>query len=222
MLRRSLITLSTLSIASYSLTQYQFQPRRIHCDVIPQPTPPPLSPNQLSEKERERRDAIAAAKRYSSPIFQGTPVAATLLMHQAVKIFDPQFNDLLEMSPVFVLPENVPDRGAYSNGNAPDDSDESDMVKEFGYNETGGFLGSWASGVEVKVPVFEKLTQTEESRLGNAGIRKKPVGALVMKGKCSYGCAVVQLMHLQVLKLDGTVVWEKDTSKSMAAASARR
>ncbi|ORY49860.1 hypothetical protein BCR33DRAFT_649159, partial [Rhizoclosmatium globosum] len=114
-----------------------------------------------------------------SPIFQGTPVAATLLMHQAAKIFDKQFDSLLEMSAVF-----------------------SRMIKEFGYSESGGFLGTWATGVEVIVPVFEKLSETEEARLGSVGIRKRPVGSLKMKGKCTYGCAVVQLMHMQVLKLD--------------------
>ncbi|KAJ3078302.1 hypothetical protein HDU99_000656, partial [Rhizoclosmatium hyalinum] len=172
--------------------------------------------------ELEREAAIAAAKKYSSPIFQGTPVAATLLMHQAAKIFDKQFDSLLEMSAVFVLPENVPDRGAYSKNASDQENEESRMIKEFGYSESGGFLGTWATGVEVIVPVFEKLSETEEARLGSVGIRKRPVGSLKMKGKCTYGCAVVQLMHMQVLKLDGTVVWEKDVSAQTASSSARK
>ncbi|KAI9342615.1 hypothetical protein BDR26DRAFT_859256 [Obelidium mucronatum] len=194
--------------------------RIIHCDVQQQQQQKPAA------NPKERKATLSASKTYSSPLFQGTPVAATLLMHQAGKLFDRQFQDLLEMSPVFVLPENLPDRGAYSNGNADLGPEEEEvegkkMMQEFAYEETGGFLGTWASGVEVKVPVFEKLSQTEESRLGNAGIRKKPVGALIMKGKCSYGCAVVQLMHMQVVKLDGSTVWEQDTSNITSASSAR-
>ncbi|KAJ3065644.1 hypothetical protein HDU98_010969 [Podochytrium sp. JEL0797] len=217
---RRLTAFSLLALAAHSTTPHRSP--LLHCDA------PPPSPNQehtrakqQTQAQLDKQRALAAARRFSSPIFQGTPVAATLLMHQAVKLFDAQFSSLLEMSAIFVLPEDVPDRGAYSNGMADEEDEESLMREEFAYKESGGFFGSWASGVEVTVPVFEKLSETEESRLGNAGIRKKPVGSLVMQGKCSYGCAVVQLMHMQVKKLDGNVVWEKDVSKETAKASAR-
>ncbi|KAJ3095809.1 hypothetical protein HK100_005727 [Physocladia obscura] len=165
--------------------------------------------------------ATDISRRFSSPIFQGIPVAATLLMHQAAKIFDAQFAGILEMSPVFLLPEFVPPSDIYAKSFAERavesalasstraTNEVASVENEFGYQESGGFFGSWATAVEVKVPVFEKLPEEEESRLGSAGIRKKPVGSLIMKGKCTYGCAVVKLMNLQVRKLDGDLVWEK-------------
>jgi hypothetical protein len=55
--------------------------------------------------------------------------------------------------------------------------------------------------------VFERLPDVEELRLGNAGIRKNPVGQLDLRGKCSYGCAIVELEELTLRKLDGSVVW---------------
>ncbi|KAI8620535.1 hypothetical protein BC830DRAFT_1098725 [Chytriomyces sp. MP71] len=177
------------------------------------------------QQRNQQRATISSMRNFSSPAFQGTPVAATLLMHQAVKIFDKQFDGLLEMSPVFVLPEDMPSPESYSKGTSGDTETEDDPTavhKQFSYTESGGLLGSWASACTVKVPVFEKLDEQEEARLGNAGIRKRPVGSLIMEGKCTYGCAAVQLMHMQVQKLDGSVVWEKDVSTSTSSTSARK
>ncbi|TPX74716.1 hypothetical protein CcCBS67573_g04027 [Chytriomyces confervae] len=191
--------------------------RTISCNVEPSQQPRPQQP--------QKKATISTLKNYSSPAFQGTPVAATLLMHQAVKLFEKQFDGLLEMSPVFVLPEDMPAPESYSKGASGDYDEEDDPTavhKQFSYSESGGFFGGWASECAVKVPVFEKLDDQEEARLGNAGIRKRPVGSLIMKGKCSYGCAVVQLMYMQVQKLDGSVVWEQDEEDDEAFTTMKR
>jgi hypothetical protein len=106
-------------------------------------------------------------------------------MHQALKHFDKQFPGL-EMSAVFVVGTNDPDYVYYEKG-----------------------LSAWPTSAYVELPIFEKLSDAEEARLGNAGIRKKPVGKLVLEGNCSYGCASVKLTYMKVVKLDGKVVWEK-------------
>ncbi|KAJ3229786.1 hypothetical protein HDU78_008826, partial [Chytriomyces hyalinus] len=202
--RVAAVTVGSVTVLSFQSIHANHR-RTISCNVEPSQQPQPQQP--------QKKATISTLKNYSSPAFQGTPVAATLLMHQAVKLFDKQFDGLLEMSPVFVLPEDMPAPESYSKGASGDYDEEDDPTavhKQFSYSESGAFFGGWASECAVKVPVFEKLDDQEEARLGNAGIRKRPVGSLIMKGKCSYGCAVVQLMYMQVQKLDGSVVWEQD------------
>jgi hypothetical protein len=80
---------------------------------------------------------------------------------------------------------------------------------EYVYREGGVLKSIWPTSVEVEIPIFERLTDAEEARLGNAGIRKKPVGKLVMHGECQYGCAMVTLKDLKVLKTNGEEVWSK-------------
>ncbi|KAI8909393.1 hypothetical protein DFJ77DRAFT_433484 [Powellomyces hirtus] len=120
-----------------------------------------------------------------SPTFQGVPVAATFLMHQALPRFDKKFPGL-ELSAVF------------------------DMARpeEYVYKEEGLFASVMPSTAIVEVPIFEKLSQVEEAKLGGAGIRKKPVGKVQLKGACSLGCAKVELTEMRVLKNNGDVVWE--------------
>ncbi|KAJ3157277.1 hypothetical protein HDU89_002689 [Geranomyces variabilis] len=120
-----------------------------------------------------------------SPTFQGVPVAATFLMHQALPRFHRKFPGL-ELSPVF------------------------DMARpeEFGYREEGLFASVMPSTAVVEVPIFEKLSEMEEAKLGGAGIRKSPVGKAVLKGKCSLGCAKVDLVEITVFKMNGDIVWE--------------
>ncbi|KAJ3006127.1 hypothetical protein HKX48_000293 [Thoreauomyces humboldtii] len=118
-----------------------------------------------------------------SPTFQGVPVAATFLMHQALPRFDRKFPGL-EISAVF------------------------DMARplEFVYEESGGFV--MASEATVEVPVFERLDEVEEAKLGGAGIRKKAVGRVRIKGTCSLGCAKVEMTEMAVFKVNGDLVWE--------------
>ncbi|TPX69351.1 hypothetical protein SpCBS45565_g02496 [Spizellomyces sp. 'palustris'] len=120
-----------------------------------------------------------------SPTFNGVPVAATFLMHQALPRFEKKFPGL-EISAVY-------------DANRPE---------EFKYEETGLFSSLMPSQAIVEVPVFEKLSETEEAKLGVSGIRKKPVGRVQLKGTCSIGCAKVELTEMRVLKNNGQVVWE--------------
>ncbi|KAJ3091141.1 hypothetical protein HK102_001555 [Quaeritorhiza haematococci] len=78
----------------------------------------------------------------------------------------------------------------------------------YSYKETGAFSAYWPTGCVVEVPVFEKLDQAEEARLGIVGIKKTPVAKLILVGDCQYGCAKVTLMEMRLLKLDGEFVWE--------------
>ncbi|KAL3896476.1 MAG: hypothetical protein SGCHY_004046, partial [Lobulomycetales sp.] len=81
--------------------------------------------------------------------------------------------------------------------------------KEFSYEETGWLKDIlYASGCRVSCPVYEKLSQVEEARLGNAGIRKESVGQLDLVGRCLYGCASVELEEMTLRKPDGVVVWQ--------------
>lgn len=75
----------------------------------------------------------------------------------------------------------------------------------FNFTESGGII--WSNHCEASIPIYKKLSKHEEMELGTAGLRKKPVGVLVMKGECRYGCAQVVLMEWVVRKLDGEVVW---------------
>ncbi|KAJ3103020.1 hypothetical protein HDU97_010458 [Phlyctochytrium planicorne] len=115
--------------------------------------------------------------------------AATFLMNQAIGVFEKQFPGL-EMSPIFI------------HGHP-----------EFVYKETGMLPSLWPTGAIVEVPIFEKLSDAEEARLGGAGIRKRPVGKLVLMGECQYGCAAVKLLEMKVYKADGTLFWEKPIKK---------
>ena len=120
-----------------------------------------------------------------SPTFSGVPVAATFLMHQAYDLFESAFPGL-EMSSIF----NV---------------DHAD----FNYVEhADGLLAFFGpSAASVTVPVFERLSQVEEERLGTAGIRKTPVGSLIITGRCQLGCAKVTLEEMTLMKSNGDIVW---------------
>ncbi|KAJ3386515.1 hypothetical protein HDU92_002425 [Lobulomyces angularis] len=115
--------------------------------------------------------------------FNGVPVSAPFLMNQASKIFDKEYPGL-EISPVFVINE-----------------------PNFLYEELGVFKYYFPSGCIVKVPVYEKLTQVEEERLGTNGIKKKPVGILVLLGDCEVGCAKVTLKEIRLENFKEQVIW---------------
>ncbi|KAJ3291527.1 hypothetical protein HK104_005990 [Borealophlyctis nickersoniae] len=106
-------------------------------------------------------------------------------MHQALIYLEKQFPGL-ELSPVY-------------DANRPD---------EYSYQEEGLFSRFFPTAAVAEVPLFEKLREEEEARLGAAGIRKKPVAKAVLKGSCKVGCAAVELTEIKVLKLNGDVVWE--------------
>ncbi|KAJ3055328.1 hypothetical protein HK097_010828 [Rhizophlyctis rosea] len=125
-----------------------------------------------------------------SPKFNGVPVAATFLMHQALSRFEAQFPGL-EMSAVF----------------------DTSRPEEYSYHEEGLLASILPSVAVAVVPVFEKLTEAEEAKLGGAGIRKKPVGKIEIRGSCSVGCAAVELKEMKVMKPNGDVVWEWKKSK---------
>lgn len=126
-----------------------------------------------------------------SPKFNGGPMAATLLMRQAAPVFGAQFPGL-EMAPIYVVGH-------------PD----------FAYGETGFLNLVYPSGNYCEVPLFQKLSDREEADLGQAGVRKKPIGRVVMRGECRYGCAQVLLVEVEVLRGDGEVVWKWSLEESM-------
>ncbi|KAJ1566468.1 hypothetical protein HK096_001349, partial [Nowakowskiella sp. JEL0078] len=132
-----------------------------------------------------------------SPTFNGVPVAATFLMHQAMPLFDTQFPGL-EISPVFVKP-SITSRNQKSTTWLTDNETSEDIESHFEYSEDGGAVTAalYPTSCETVVPVFERLAQVEEARLGAAGIRKRPVGLLKMRGKCKLGCAAVELVELK-------------------------
>lgn len=69
----------------------------------------------------------------------------------------------------------------------------------------------WPSSVEITVPVYERLNDVEEARLGNAGIKKGVVGWLLLRGECRWGCAKVWLTGMKLMRgkiSDGEIVWE--------------
>ncbi|KAJ3271681.1 hypothetical protein HDV01_006460 [Terramyces sp. JEL0728] len=100
----------------------------------------------------------------ASPTFNGIPLAATFLINQCIPAFNKEFPGL-EVA------------GSFSLG-----SDHNE------YQESGG-LGIYPTKARVLLPVYEKLKPQEEAQLGIAGIKKPPVGFLVLKGKCKVGCA---------------------------------
>eukprot|EP00842_Homolaphlyctis_polyrhiza_P000540 jgi/Hompol1/1487/HPOL_005612-RA len=139
-----------------------------------------------------------------SPSFQGIPVAATFLMAQAIAPFESVFPGL-QISPVF-----APGIGGHV------------------YEESGGIMGVYPTLAVVELPVFERLSQKEEERLGIAGIRKSAVGVLRMTGDCKYGCASVKLatMTLYALLEDGSLdrqnpvwTWTAPSGKSSSSSS---
>ncbi|KAJ3412968.1 hypothetical protein HDV05_008683 [Chytridiales sp. JEL 0842] len=139
-----------------------------------------------------------------SPTYNGVPVAASFLMHQAHPHFEKQFPGL-EMSAVFISRD--PKFRPLKRDGTQDERKEEEWEREYVYVEKG--LSFWPTGAHVEVPIFERLSEVEEARLGNAGIRKGSVGRLVLEGECGYGCASVKLKEMRVEKLDGTVVWSK-------------
>ncbi|KAJ3293562.1 hypothetical protein HDU76_007029 [Blyttiomyces sp. JEL0837] len=141
-------------------------------------------------------------------------------MHQALPYFDAQFPGL-EMSAVFVMDPTSnahakakikSKEGTTSGGDQQVETEiEIDKVtgQHYVYIENGLVPSVWPTSVHIEVPIFERLSATEEAKLGAAGIRKSAVGKLVLEGKCKYGCAMVELGYMRVEKVDGEVVWEK-------------
>ncbi|KAH6573747.1 hypothetical protein BASA50_005133 [Batrachochytrium salamandrivorans] len=113
-----------------------------------------------------------------SPLFQGVPVAATFLIHQAIPVVTEALPGL-EVSAVF-----SPELGGHM------------------YEETGGILGVYRTGAVVELPMFERTTPEEAQRLGVAGIFKEAVGVLRATGECKYGCATVRLLTLTLYALN--------------------
>ncbi|KAJ3109912.1 hypothetical protein HDU96_007055 [Phlyctochytrium bullatum] len=106
-------------------------------------------------------------------------------MHQAIPHFERQFPGL-EMSAIFAT-------------NHPD----------FDYEEKGLLSTLWPTRAVVTVPIFERLPEEEEAKLGGAGIRKNPVGRIVLEGSCQYGCATVKLASIKVFTMENELKWEK-------------
>jgi hypothetical protein len=122
-------------------------------------------------------------------------------MHQAYDIFEKAF-PLLEMSAVYSIEGD--DFGYEESPADPNALSSQLFSKVFG-----------PSQAQVKLPVYEKLSQAEEERLGTAGIRKSPVGHLILRGECKVGCAQVRLVYIELRKMNGDVVWSQDCSKIM-------
>lgn len=132
----------------------------------------------------------------ASPTFNGIPLAATFLINQCIPIFNKKFPGL-EVA------------GSFSLGT---DHNE--------YKETGG-LGIYPTSARVLLPVYEKLKPQEEAQLGVAGIKKPPVGFLILKGKCKVGCAQVTLVEIELVAADKSlapdysrVVWSWKLNKA--------
>jgi hypothetical protein len=123
-----------------------------------------------------------------SPTFEGIPTAATLLIFQSISLFEAKFKDKLLISPVFKP-------GSLNHI----------------YTEKGIIIPSRCS---VELPVYEKLPEEEEKRLGKLLIEKQIVGHLVIRGDCKLGCASVTMTSIQLFKVDkdskpyGTPIWE--------------
>lgn len=85
-----------------------------------------------------------------------------------------------------------------------------DHFDEYNYREYGGYFPferMFPGNCEVIVPIFEKLSELEEARLGEAGLAKPIVARMRIRGECSAGCAKVRMQSLELYKLDGEVVW---------------
>lgn len=121
----------------------------------------------------KRLPAIAA-----SPTFEGIPVAATLLIHQAYPRFSKAFPGL-ELSPAF-----SPGKDGHF------------------YKEEGGLFGIYPTSCKVGIPIYERLSQLEESRIGQALLMKPVVAILILTGECSVGCASASLSRMELFKVD--------------------
>ncbi|KAJ1568579.1 hypothetical protein HK405_000380, partial [Cladochytrium tenue] len=88
------------------------------------------------------------------------------------------------------------------------------LEREFAYAESGVLAPAWPTAARAEVPLFERLSEQEEASLGSAGVRKQPVGKLVMIGTCTYGCAKVRLRELRVYSAEGRLVWEQKSKGS--------
>jgi len=119
-----------------------------------------------------------------SPTFNGVPIATSFLCQQAYPIFNSEFPGL-ELSPVFVSEH-----------------------KDFSYEEGGWLSPLFPSWAEARLPVYPVLPPEEEAKLGMAGLKKRPVGYVYIKGDCKYGCAMVSLSSIRLEKINGDVVWE--------------
>lgn len=115
----------------------------------------------------------------ASPTFEGVPVSATLLIHQASPLFYQEFPGLT-LAPSFAPKKQL----------------------NHTYEETGGILGIYPTGCELGIPVYEKLTEIEETRLGKALLAKPSVAHLVIKGSCKVGCATAFLTEMKLFKVD--------------------
>ncbi|RKO99411.1 hypothetical protein CXG81DRAFT_7177, partial [Caulochytrium protostelioides] len=115
----------------------------------------------------------------ASPTFNGVPVAASFLMFQALPPLDERFPGL-QLAPVF---------------------DPKDP--EFAFEELGWLAPFYPSSAKVTAPMYEKLSEAEESKLGGSNIKKQSVGKMVAYGTCKMGCASVQLLRVQIFKLNG-------------------
>ena len=136
----------------------------------------------------------------ASPTFGGIPVGATFLMHQGLPIFQKEFPGL-EMSAV-----DDSDECFYSEkrsiGNHKDGPLDFFLLKLIGPKEA-----------IVQIPIYERYSQQEEERLGNAGIKKASVGKLTLKGSCDLGCAKVLLKEMILYKGNGQdIVWSHQIS----------
>lgn len=93
--------------------------------------------------------------------FNGIPVSAPFLMSQAAVVIHKQYPNL-ELSPVFNPVEC--------------------SVTFTGFLE---YIGV-PSGLVVTAPVFEKLSKTEQMRIGNVGLKQSPVAHARITGSCKH------------------------------------
>ena len=124
----------------------------------------------------------------ASPTFEGIPVGATLLIFQSLPVFEAKFKDKLVVSPSF-----------------------SPGKLNHNYFEKGFLI---PNACVVEIPVYEKLEEEEEKRLGKLLIEKLIVGHLVVEGVCKLGCASVTMRSVKLFKVDanqkptGEPIWE--------------
>lgn len=67
----------------------------------------------------------------------------------------------------------------------------------------------WPNACTVTIPVYKKLEQVEDARMGVNGIKKKEVGYLEMRGECKFGCAASTLVSLKLVAIgaEESVIW---------------